>query len=139
MPSHPHIAVHPHTHPHIFTHALAFSLASLHTPSHPHTRPYIFTHVLTSSHMSSQVKSVVLINCGACLNVLELLQPDQDDVTFYVVDSRRPYELDNVYSDSQVQLVVREGEELELPAFQEIYDSDMVGQHCLYNYMSLLK
>ncbi len=59
--------------------------------------------------------------------MLELLQPEQDDVIFYVVDSRRPYVLDNVYSEAQVQLVVREGEELELPAFQEIYDSDMVS------------
>ena len=44
------------------------------------------------------------------------------------MDSRRPYELDNVYSQDQVQLVVREGEELELPAFEEVYNSDMVRE-----------
>ncbi|XP_064392878.1 cell division control protein 45 homolog [Halichondria panicea] len=74
---------------------------------------------------ADQVKSVVLVNCGGSINLLELLQPEQDSVTFYVVDSRRPYELDNVYSQDQVQLVVREGEELELPAFEEVYNSDM--------------
>ena len=32
-----------------------------------------------------KVKSVVMINCGGCLNVLELLQPDED-IHFYIVD-----------------------------------------------------
>lgn len=32
-----------------------------------------------------QVKSVVMINCGGCLNILEHLQPDED-VQFFVVD-----------------------------------------------------
>ncbi len=81
-------------------------------------------------HTHTQVKSVVLVNCGGSINLLELLQPEQDSVTFYVVDSRRPYELDNVYSQDQVQLVVREGEELELPAFEEVYNSDMVCGWC---------
>lgn len=33
----------------------------------------------------AQVKSVVMINCGGCLNILEHLQPDED-VQFFVVD-----------------------------------------------------
>ena len=35
--------------------------------------------------VSMQVKSVVMINCGGCLNILEQLQPDED-VHFFIVD-----------------------------------------------------
>lgn len=31
------------------------------------------------------MKCVVMINCGGCFNVLELLQPE-NDVKFYIVD-----------------------------------------------------
>ena len=69
---------------------------------------------------SEQVKVVVLINCGATLDVQELLQPEQD-VRIYIVDrfahlrcfrsrvtptvsfdSHRPVNLDNVYNKDQV-------------------------------------
>ena len=86
---------------------------------------------------------MVLINCGGCFNLLELLQPsDTDDdtvgsevighhhsrVTFFIVDSQRPFELDNVYNQDQVHVVLREGEELEVPDFDDIYASDMVSK-----------
>ena len=98
-----------------------------------------------------QVKSVVLINCGGCLNLLELLQPSEQEeedeesgggtmggvrghqgVTFFIVDSRRPLELDNVYNQDQVHVVLKEGEELELPEFDDIYASDMVRMFFIY-------
>lgn len=47
-------------------------------------------------------------------------------VTFFIVDSQRPLELDNVYNQDQVHVVLREGEELEVPDFDDIYASDMV-------------
>lgn len=47
------------------------------------------------------VKNVLLINCGVCIDLVELLQPDED-VTFFVCDSHRPMDVCNVYSDSQV-------------------------------------
>ena len=31
------------------------------------------------------MKCVVMINCGGCFNVLDLLQPDSD-VKFYIID-----------------------------------------------------
>lgn len=79
------------------------------------------------AHIHTQVKCVVLVNCGGCINLLELLQPEEEDVRFFIVDSRRPFELDNVYNQEQVNLVMREGEELEIPSFDDIYTSDMVG------------
>lgn len=47
------------------------------------------------------VKNILLINCGACIDLVELLEPDED-VTFFVCDSHRPLDICNVYSDSQV-------------------------------------
>lgn len=47
------------------------------------------------------VKNVLLINCGICIDLVELLQPDED-VTFFVCDAHRPMDVCNVYSDSQV-------------------------------------
>ena len=82
----------------------------------------------------TQVKSVVFINCGGCLNLLELLQPENQEVRFFIIDSRRPLELDNVYNQDQIILVVREGDELDVPEFDQIYSSDMVGAlyKCLF-------
>ena len=98
---------------------------------------------------------MVLINCGGCLNLLELLQPNSEedeedqngtggtkghhgDVTFYVVDSQRPLELDNVYNQDQVHMVLKEGEELELPDFDDIYASDMVRLKINYHPCQLI-
>lgn len=70
--------------------------------------------------------SVVLINCGGCVNLLELLQPETLQVQFFVIDSHRPLELDNVYNQDQVVLVLREGDKLDVPEFEQIYSYEMV-------------
>lgn len=49
------------------------------------------------------VKNVMLINCGVCMDIVDLLQPDED-VTFFICDSHRPMDVCNVYSDSQVRV-----------------------------------
>lgn len=45
----------------------------------------------------------LFINCGGCLDLVDLLQPEEN-VLFYVCDSHRPLDLCNIYSDSQVGL-----------------------------------
>jgi cell division control protein 45 len=47
------------------------------------------------------VKHIVLINCGGCIDLLEFLEPE-DDCVIYVCDSHRPYDVFNVYSSGQV-------------------------------------
>lgn len=42
-----------------------------------------------------------MINCGANVDVLELLQPEAD-VQFFICDSHRPIDLFNIYNDTQV-------------------------------------
>ncbi|CAI8047238.1 Cell division control protein 45 homolog [Geodia barretti] len=74
-----------------------------------------------------KVRSVVLINCGGGAKLIELLQPEEH-ICIFVVDSVRPLELDNVYNKGQVHIVLREGEVLEIPDFDDIYDSDQQAE-----------
>ncbi|XP_034118330.1 LOW QUALITY PROTEIN: cell division control protein 45 homolog [Drosophila sulfurigaster albostrigata] len=70
------------------------------------------------------VKYVLLVNCGGCVDIVELLQP-AEDVTFYICDSHRPFDVCNVYSDRQVCLLGDPALEENIPAFESIfYDSD---------------
>lgn len=51
-----------------------------------------------------QFQYFVLINCGANVDLLEMLQPD-DDTKFYICDTHRPVDVVNVYNDTQVRIV----------------------------------
>lgn len=75
----------------------------------------------------TQINSVVMINCGGYLNLLELVQPDNREAKFYVIDSHRPLELDNVYNQDQIIIVVREEDKLNVPEYDAIYSSDKVS------------
>lgn len=67
-----------------------------------------------------QLKHIFLINCGGNLNILEILEPEED-VMFYIADSHRPLDLDNIYNQDQVKLLMKEGEHLTVPDFDDIY------------------
>lgn len=47
------------------------------------------------------VKYVLLLNCGGCIDIVEFLQPE-DDIKFFICDSHRPLDVCNIYSDGQV-------------------------------------
>lgn len=51
------------------------------------------------------VKFIVLINCGVCIDIVEILQPDED-VIFFVCDSHRPMDVCNIYSEGQVGFIL---------------------------------
>eukprot|EP00794_Sanderia_malayensis_P013727 gene13727-15158_t len=71
-----------------------------------------------------QVKHFVLINCGGTVNLIEDLAPD-DDVTFFIADSHRPLDLDNVYNQDQVKIMIKEGDTFdEIPEFEKVYESE---------------
>ena len=74
-----------------------------------------------------KINSVVLINCGGYLELLELIQPNSPEARFYVVDSSRPFALENVYNQDQIVVVVREEDEVEVPEYDAIYCSDGVS------------
>lgn len=58
-------------------------------------------HFLHSVSVSFQFCYFVLINCGANVDLLDILQPDEDSV-FFVCDTHRPVNVVNVYNDTQV-------------------------------------
>lgn len=51
---------------------------------------------------NEEIKYVVLINCGGTIDLVDILQPE-DDVVFFVLDSHKPTDICNVYSDGQVK------------------------------------
>ncbi|KAF4524268.1 hypothetical protein B566_EDAN012031 [Ephemera danica] len=68
---------------------------------------------------------VVLINCGGTLDIVERLEPDPD-VVFFIVDSHRPTDVCNIYSQSQIRLLRRVDEDENIPEFGEIFRDDEV-------------
>ncbi|KAI8122876.1 hypothetical protein FF38_03760 [Lucilia cuprina] len=66
------------------------------------------------------VKYVLLINCGGCVDIVELLQPEED-VTFFICDAHRPLDVCNIYSDRQVCILGDFSSEENIPTFETIF------------------
>lgn len=56
---------------------------------------------------SEGVRHVLMINCGASLDVVDVLQPEEC-VRFYICDSHRPVDVHNVFNAIQVKLLMKE-------------------------------
>lgn len=71
------------------------------------------------------VKFVLFVNCAGCIDIVELLQPEED-MTFFICDSHRPYHICNIYSESQVQILGAPNKSEEgIPDYDQIYqDTD---------------
>ncbi|EDV23242.1 uncharacterized protein TRIADDRAFT_58320 [Trichoplax adhaerens] len=69
---------------------------------------------------SDQFKNIILINCGGNINIVEILQPEED-VKFYVIDSHRPFDLNNVFNQDQVKIILMEGETVDIPDFDDVF------------------
>uniref|UniRef100_G1TX90 Cell division cycle 45 n=1 Tax=Oryctolagus cuniculus TaxID=9986 RepID=G1TX90_RABIT len=67
-----------------------------------------------------QFRYFILINCGANVDLLDILQPDKDSV-FFVCDTHRPVNVVNVYNSTQIKLLVKQDDDLEVPAYDEIF------------------
>lgn len=52
-----------------------------------------------------EVKYVVLVNCGGTVDLVDILQPEEH-VVFFVLDSHKPTDICNVYSDGQVTTIM---------------------------------
>ncbi|XP_061775487.1 cell division control protein 45 homolog [Nerophis ophidion] len=70
-----------------------------------------------------QFKYFVLINCGANVDLLEMLQPDDDSI-FFICDTHRPVDVVNVYNDSQIKLLIKQDDDLGVPSYDEIFRDD---------------
>ncbi|XP_076453006.1 cell division control protein 45 homolog [Babylonia areolata] len=69
---------------------------------------------------SEGIQHVVMINCGASIDVVELLQPE-DGVCFYICDSHRPVDVNNMYNAVQVKLLVKPDDLTNVPEFDEVF------------------
>lgn len=79
-----------------------------------------------TSH-SQVAKNIILINCGATLDLIDLLQPPEDSV-FYIIDSLRPLEVRNVYNGIQIKIICLQTElgieQKSVPEFEDIFDEE---------------
>lgn len=74
---------------------------------------------------SSDVKYFVLVNCGGTIDLVDLLEPE-DDVIFFIIDSHRPTDLCNIYSNGQIRLMWQLEDDCDVPQFQDIFQEDEV-------------
>ncbi|XP_066465853.1 cell division control protein 45 homolog [Tiliqua scincoides] len=70
-----------------------------------------------------QFRYFILINCGANVDLLEVLQPEEDMI-FFVCDTHRPINLVNIYNETQIKLLVKQDDDLEIPAYDDIFRDD---------------
>lgn len=69
------------------------------------------------------VKYFILINCGGTIDIVEALEPEED-IIFFVLDSHRPIDLCNIYSNEQVRLLSSPEEDAGVPSFDDIFRED---------------
>ncbi|KAI5929993.1 Cell division control protein 45 [Manis javanica] len=71
----------------------------------------------------------ILINCGANIDLLDILQPDEDAI-FFVCDTHRPVNIVNVYNSTQIKLLIKQDDDLEVPAYDDIFrDEEEEEEH----------
>ncbi|CAI4220958.1 unnamed protein product [Auanema sp. JU1783] len=84
----------------------------------------------TIDEHADQETSIVLLNCGVNQDLDFLLHKNQEETSrnqkIYVIDSRRPICLENVYNQEQVVVLLDAEEEssLNIPTAEEIYPPD---------------
>jgi hypothetical protein len=88
-----------------------------------------------------KMKHVILINCGASLDLVDILQPPEDAV-FYLIDSLRPIEVHNVYNGVQVKIIVQSSElnaeNASVPDFEDIFEENENSESVCNNFRYLL-
>ncbi|XP_071339655.1 cell division control protein 45 homolog [Trachinotus anak] len=67
-----------------------------------------------------QFRYFVLINCGANVDLLEMLQPEEDSI-FFICDTHRPVDVVNVYNDTQIKLLIKQDDDLGVPSYDDIF------------------
>lgn len=51
-----------------------------------------------------QIKHIILLNCGGCVDIVDILQPPED-IIFFVADNHRPLDICNIYNADQVSIL----------------------------------
>ncbi|EHB18375.1 CDC45-related protein [Heterocephalus glaber] len=79
-----------------------------------------------------QFRYFILINCGANVDLLDILQPDEDTI-FFVCDTHRPINVVNVYNDTQIKLLIKQDDDLEVPAYEDLFKDEEEDEEHLGN------
>lgn len=61
-----------------------------------------------------------MLNCGGTIDIVELLEPPEE-LIFFVLDSHRPFDVCNIYSESQIRILNKPNEDDEIPEYHEIF------------------
>lgn len=67
-----------------------------------------------------------MINCGGTIDLVELLQPPES-ITFFIIDSHRPYDLCNIYSEYQIRILGKPDTEDDIPEYNDVFRDDSVN------------
>ncbi|KAL7061922.1 hypothetical protein AAHC03_01568 [Spirometra sp. Aus1] len=67
---------------------------------------------------------VVLINCGANFDIVEVLEPPANCL-FFVCDSHRPINVNNFYNQRQVNLITLNENVDDVPKFEDVFNDDL--------------
>lgn len=73
-----------------------------------------------------QITYVILINCGATIDVVELLEPEEH-VVFFILDSHRPYDICNIYNEKQVQIIGAPTADEDIPKYEDVFNDESVS------------
>lgn len=71
-----------------------------------------------------EVNYFVLINCGGTIDLVEELEPEEN-IVFFVLDSHRPLDLCNIYSNGQVRLLSPHEDDSLIPDFKDIFGEEV--------------
>ncbi|XP_055626266.1 cell division control protein 45 homolog [Toxorhynchites rutilus septentrionalis] len=66
------------------------------------------------------LKYVLLVNCGGCIDILQCLGPEPD-VIIFICDSHRPYDVCNIYNEVQVRILGEPDNPEGIPKYETIF------------------
>ncbi|OXU30770.1 hypothetical protein TSAR_002281 [Trichomalopsis sarcophagae] len=72
---------------------------------------------------ADEIEFVIMINCGATLDIVDMLQPEEK-VIFFILDSHRPYDLCNVYNETQVLILGNLNPDEEIPEYNDVFNDE---------------
>lgn len=68
-------------------------------------------------------KYVLMINIGATFDVVDLLEPEEEQIIF-IADNHRPIDVYNVYRENELRLIMKSDDTDPIPLYEELFRDD---------------
>ena len=68
-------------------------------------------------------KYILMINIGATFDVVDLLEPEDEQIIF-IADNHRPIDVYNVYRDNELRLIMKSDDTDPIPLYDELFRDD---------------